>query len=176
MAGSFDGLISDAFKDCWTDAITELVRGCGVTATLIYGVTKFTDCPNCIYDPIGGKSSNRYETGGPIPFSFGICPMCAGVGKIPDEQTATVLVMPIYDYKSWIPGITSNIQSPYGFVQTLSAWSTRDEIRRAKEILIHVGLDSDEKARFERHALPEPCGLGNDEFIVTMWRMIESGT
>ncbi|GAH09218.1 unnamed protein product, partial [marine sediment metagenome] len=30
------------------------------------------------------------------------------------------------------------------------------------------------KARFERIGEPEPCGLGANDFVATMWRRIES--
>jgi hypothetical protein len=43
---------------------------CTVPCTLEYGVTKYDDCNNCVYDPIGRKSSNVYEAGGPVPFPF----------------------------------------------------------------------------------------------------------
>lgn len=171
----FAGLISTEFKTLHVQMITELISGCSVTCTVTFGVTLYNDCPNCLFDPIGNKSANRYQTGGPAPFTVGQCPMCAGVGKIPDEQTSTLSLAPIYDYKSWIPGITSNVRSPNGFVQTISAFSTYDTLKQAKEVIMDTAIDSSTRARFERFGEPEPCGMGASSFVLTMWKRIENG-
>ena len=172
----FTGLIGDDFVQLHIDMMTEIISACSVECTAIYGVTLYDDCPNCVFDPIGNKSANRYQTGGPAPFTVGQCPLCAGAGKIANEQTETICLAPIYDYKSWIPGITSNVQSPYGFVQTLSMFDdTYDTIRQVKEIILDTSLDSHVKARFEKHGEPYPCGLGHTKVVVAMWKRIENG-
>ncbi len=171
----FNGMITDSFKQLHVNMITEVIRGCSVDCKLYFGVTKYSDCANCVYDPIGNKSANRYQTGGPAPFAMGQCPMCGGAGKIADEQTEDIKLCPLYDYKSWIPGISSNVQSPEGFVQTVSAFSTFSTLRRAKEIIIDTSLDKIVRPRFEIHSEPEPCGMGASDFCLTMWKRIENG-
>lgn len=169
----FTGLISDDFKQLHVDMITEVIRGASVECTLIYGDTKFTDCPNCIFSPLTGKSSNIYEAGGPIPFTFGICPYCKGAGKLPIESTTIIDLALIFDYKSWIPGLSTNIQSPNGFVQTISLFDTFEDLKNAKELLVQEGVEQYIRYRFERYSEPEPCGLGSHSFIATMWKRIE---
>ncbi len=169
----FTNLISPAFKQLHVDMITELIRGCSVTCTLSFGVTLYVSCANCIFDPIGNKSSNRYLSGGPAEFSTGMCPMCGGAGKIPDVQTETISLVPIFDYKGWIPGLT--VASPDGFVQTLSVFSTFDILKRAKDIIIDTSIDLSVRPRFERHGEPEPCGIGTSDFVLTLWKRIENG-
>ena len=171
----FDGLISSEFKQLHIDMITEVLRGCNVPCQLIYGNTLFTDCPNCIYDSLSGRSSGRYEAGGPIPFYSGTCPYCNGIGRIPTESTDTINLCPIYDYRSWVPTINSNVNSPYGYVQTLSLFSTYSTLQRAKEIIINTDITSTVKARFERNGEPQSCGMGSSSFIATMWKRIENG-
>lgn len=39
-------------------------------------------CPNCYYDGVNKKSSNRFREAGPIPFTKGTCPYCKGDGII----------------------------------------------------------------------------------------------
>jgi hypothetical protein len=168
----FNGLITTQFKQLHADAITELVTGCAVPCQLIYGNTLFTDCVNCIYDPIGNKSSNRYLTGGPSPFT-GVCPVCFGQGKIPSEHTESISLSVIYDYKSWLP-TPVEVNSPKGFIQTLSVLATMDEIKEAKEIIANTDLNSYVKSRFERYGEPQPCGLGQATIIATMWKRIEN--
>lgn len=170
----FTNLLTNTFKQYHVDMITETLRCCNVTCTVITGVTKYTDCPNCIFDPIANRSTNRYQAGGPISFSVGLCPYCNGIGKIPDEQTETVTLCPIYDYKSWIPQIESNVESPEGFVQTLSLFSTYSTLEQAKEIIIDTSIDTNVRPRFERYSEPQPCGFGSSDFIVTMWKRIEN--
>lgn len=169
----FTGLISDEFKQFHIDMIAEVLRGCNVPCQLIYGNTQFTDCPNCIFDSVSGRSSGRYQTSGPIPFTSGTCPYCNGIGKIPTESTDTINLCPIYDYKSWIPTINSNVVSPNGYVQTLSVFSTYSTLQRAKEIIINTDTTSIVRARFERNGDPQPCGMGSSSFIATMWKRIE---
>jgi len=170
----FTGMIDATFKQLHIDMITEVIRACAVTCTLSFGVTLWTDCANCIFDPIGNKSSNRYQTGGPAAFTVGICPMCAGAGKIPDVQTSTVSLAPIYDYKSWIP-MTTKVQSPNGFIQTVSLFSTYAELTQAKEVIVDTAIDTTVRSKFERYGKPEMCGLGSSSFVLVMWKLIENG-
>lgn len=172
---NFTNLLDNNFKQLYIDMITEVVRACSVTCTVTFGITLWTDCSNCTFDAIGNKSANRYQTGGPAPFTVGQCPMCAGAGKIPDEQTASISLAPVYDYKSWIPGLASNVQSPNGFVQTISVFSTYDTLRQAKEVIMDTAIDSSTRARFEKHREPEPCGMGASSFVLTMWKRVENG-
>lgn len=130
---------------------------------------------NCIYDPIGNKSSNRYQAGGPMPFTVGGCPMCYGTGKTPDETTTSINLCPIYDYKQWIPNITSAVQSPNGMIQTISKFSTYEALTQAKELLVDTDIETVTRQRFERASKPEPCGIGGSDFIVMMWKLIENG-
>lgn len=171
----FTGLISTTFKQHHIDMITEVIRGSSVTCQLIFGITLYADCPNCEYDPIGNKSSNRYESGGPSPFTVGSCPVCMGVGKIPNEETEEISLAPIYDYKEWIPEISSNVRSPYGFVQTLSLLETYPSLQRAKEVIIDTCITSTARQRFERYQEPQVGGLGSSAFVMVLWKRIESG-
>jgi len=172
----FNGMITDSFKNLHVNMIKEVIRGCSVDCTVYFGITKYDDCANCIYDPIGNKSANRYQTGGPAPFAMGQCPMCGGAGKIGNEQTETIKLAPIYDYKSWIPGISSNVQSPEGFVQSVSVLEdTFSTLRRAKEIIFDSSIDTIVRPRFEIYSEPEPCGMGSSTFCLTMWKRIENG-
>ncbi len=171
---NFTGMIGSDFKQLHVDMITELIRGCAVTCTLSFGISKWINCANCVFDPVGNKSANRYQTGGPMPFTFGTCPMCYGEGKIPDEQSSTVSLAPVYDYKDWVP-LKSNVQSPEGFVQTLSLYSTFEVLRRAKDVIIDTATNASTKTKFEKYGEPEPCGIGASSFILCMWKRIENG-
>ena len=168
----FSGLINTQFKQLHAQAISELVTGTSIECELIFGQTLFADCPNCIFDPVGNKSSNIYQAGGPTPF-HGICPTCNGVGKFPDEQTETIDLALIYNYKDWLP-LSIQINSPEGYVQTLSLLNTLDKLKQAKEIIVDTSLEASVRQRFERYGEPQPCGFGQATIIVTMWSRIEN--
>ena len=167
----FSGIITSSMKATFKNAISAFLDDAALTVpcTLIYG-GKFSTCANCIYDPIGRKSANRYLSGGPIPFNNGqICPLCHGVGKLMTETTESMYLMPIWDYKQWI-NFDINLQSPEGLVQTFSKYVTLPKIKRAQEIIIDTGLQPSVRHRFKRDGEPNPAGLADSEFIVTMWK------
>lgn len=78
MAVSF---ITDSIREIYYQSLLSLIETMGRVVTIYYpGIQE--DCENCVYDPIGKKSSNRYRTGGPIPFATGFpCPVCNSEGK-----------------------------------------------------------------------------------------------
>jgi hypothetical protein len=61
--GLFDDFSSidySGLQTIFNSAIGSMVdnAACTVPCTLEYGITKYDDCDNCVYDPIGRKSSN----------------------------------------------------------------------------------------------------------------------
>jgi len=168
----FSGILSTNLKNTFEDEIKALLESGGgsTPCRLIYGVTRFTLCSNCIFDAIGKKSSNRYLSGGPVPFTDGqICPMCNGVGRIPQESTESINLVVIWDYRSWID-LGVNVNSPEGFVQTISEMDTLPKIKKAKDIIINTDIEKHVRHAFVRHGEPAPAGLCRDTFVVTMWK------
>jgi len=179
--GLFDGIITSSFKDLHKDAIDALLEDTALTVPcrLYYGETKWTDCPNCDFDVMGGKSSNRYTAGGPVAFPNGqMCPYCHGKGRTQDEQTEEVYLAVIWDMKLWMKlgGIGSSVASASSntkdsFAQTLSKFSTTyDKLRRANEIIFDTDVETSVELRFTRIGEPQPCGLGASNFVVAMWK------
>lgn len=81
--------------------------GIGVQITVKYPVERIT-CPNCILNTITGRSSGKYKSGGPIPFSAGVCPYCKGDGYIEQRETDTfnaIVEYNIRDYSPSAPGV-----------------------------------------------------------------------
>ena len=163
-------------KAMHVNMITEALRGCSVTCTIVYGDTTFTDCPNCKFDVTTGKSSGIYDSStGTIPFTFGNCPFCHGEGRVPNEATESISLCPIYDYRQWYKTINSTTGSPDSMIQTMSAFSTYDDLKRAKYLIVDTAIAESTVPRFERVGEPEPCGLGASSFVITMWKRIQSG-
>jgi len=177
----FDGIITSDFKALHKDAIDALLEDTALTVPcrLYYGDTKWTDCPNCVFDAIGGKSSNRYTPGGPVPFPNGqICPYCHGKGRTPDEQTEELYMMVIWDMKAWfrlgalgalVASATANTED--SFAQTMSIWAdTYDKLKRAKEVILDTDVETSVELRFVRMGEPQPCGFNDSNYAVTMWK------
>jgi hypothetical protein len=179
----FSGIITSGMKDLHKNMIDALLEDDALTrpCQLIYGDTKFTLCPNCLYDPKLKRSSNRYQAGGPVPFPSGqLCPYCRGIGMMPDEQTETLYMAVLWNYKDWFP--MGNTSSPvgntphfgWGKVQTMSKFdATYSKLVRTKEIIVDTDIEATTRERFVREGAPFPCGFGASNYVFTMWAKTE---
>lgn len=171
MPNPFTNLISDDFVALWRNAITEVIRGASVPCTL-YFQSAPEICPNCVYSPSSMKSANIYKAGGPYPFPNGsLCPFCKGEGKITREVTRSIDLLVIYKPENWVHIGEGNVVRAPGSVQTLSSISTYATLSRAKDILFNTDLEGLSKAKHERDGIPSRIGLGEDAFILTIWRL-----
>ena len=70
MVNPFSGIIDNNFKTLFNNAIFAILENGAltITCTLEYGVTRYENCVNCVFDPIVRKSANRIQDGGPFPF------------------------------------------------------------------------------------------------------------
>ena len=184
MSNPFSGIITPGMKDLWRQAIEALLEEdgcCAAPCDLIYQGTKFTDCSNCIYDPVGNKSANRYQAGGPNPFPSGsICPVCMGKGKLMEQSTTENVWMAIFwNYKDWKElGLNTpnnradSLNWSEGKVMTLSPISYYPQLMRCTYAIMDVSSEGYVERKFQRLGEPNPCGLGTSDFITTMWEKI----
>jgi hypothetical protein len=174
--GVFDGIITASFKQLYIDAIDALLETTALTlpCQLIFTNTTFAECPNCLFDSMSQRSSNIYQTDGPIPFSQGICPYCHGVGTIATDNTTDLSLMVIWNYKDWIGwnGVPDDTMTPFGQMQTISKMSTLPDIKNAQEVIVDTDIINYVKHRFQRSSEPTPIGLGDSTYIATMWKRI----
>jgi len=162
-------------KGLFKDAIDALLEDTALTlpCTLYYGVTKWENCSNCIYDPIGKKSSNRFQDGGPVPFPFGgVCPVCNSAGKRPVITTDTLNLAVIFNYKDFLQ-MSTPVNNPAGIIQTVSKKETTSKLKRAKEIQVATDIKAYADHRFERMSEPEPVGFGNSDFVICNWKRLK---
>lgn len=174
MVNLFAGIISPKMKQIHKDMIQAVIEdtGCTVPCRLIYGITRYNECPNCYYDSIGQRSTGRYKPGGPVPFQYGAkCSVCNGLGRIPVEETENLYLCVNWDYRTWI-NVDLNVHSPAGRVQTFCDAELTPKIKRCKEAIFATDVEKYAKHRFQRDSEPEPCGFGNDAFISTLWKRI----
>jgi|TARA_R110000744_G_scaffold238416_1_gene355904 hypothetical protein len=171
MANPFSGIITSEMKTLFNNMIDSLLEDSALTVecTLFYGVTKFDNCVNCLYDPIGKKSSNRYQNGGPVPFSFGGCPLCGGAGKKASIASESIKLAVIYNYKQFMD-IGTPVNNPDGVIQTISEKESTPKLKRAKELQTSTDIANYGQHKFERISDPQPVGFGNNEFVFCNWR------
>ena len=170
MANPFEGIITSAFKTTFTNMIDSLLEDAALTVPcrFVYMGTKWSECANCRVNPISGRSTSVYRSGGPVPFSGSVCPVCNNNARIPDQSTETIYMCVLWNYKDWIGGIQTN--SPEGLVQTISKLDTLDNIKRATEVVVDTDIENYVKHVFEREGEPNMCGLGANSYVFTMWR------
>lgn len=170
---AFSGIINSEFKNLFTDAISALLYNdaCTFPCTIYYGITKYEDCNNCVYDPIGNKSSNKFQDGGPIPFPFGsICPMCGGEGKRGIETTENINLMVIWDAKEFLN--VGTVNNPDNMIQTLTFSSNTPKLKRAKELIVSTDIQGYTTYRYERASEPHPCGFQSTDFVECLWKRL----
>lgn len=173
MPNPFLGILSDELKQTYRNMIDALIAsdGCATTATVYYGQTKFNLCNNCVYDPIGNKSANRYISGGPVSFGNGqICPVCHGQGRIPEENSETISIVAIWDSEKWMR--IGTVNEPNNYVQTLCSISLYPTLTKAQYIIFDTNIYGYVKQKYEIDGSPQPCGLGSNDYLLTMWKKV----
>lgn len=170
MTNPFTSLFTPQLKQLHKDMIDATIDGCAVECTLHYQATKFEDCANCSYDVIGGKSSNRYLSGGPVPFYHGSCPLCNGQGKRQVNIDETIFLCPIWDSKDWYKLSLSQVNMAEINVQTMSKITTYNKLKRCTSISIDNKIEGYGIPEFIRVGDPEPCGFGDSTHIITSWK------
>lgn len=149
----------------------------GSPCKVVYTTTE-TVCPNCIINPRTGESTNRYKSGGPVPFSAGeVCPVCDGTGKIPGtEQTATLTMVIDWIPKPWmnIDATTNNlIRIPAGMVSTRGFIADLPKIIQASYVI----LDSTNPLlanEYQLYGQPYITGaITGDRYFIAVWKKSE---
>lgn len=143
----------------------------GVDCKLIYPARRIL-CSNCVFDPIGQKSSNRYKHGGPAPFNFGNCPMCGGAGLKEEEAEDTIKLRVYYSPKDWIK-IADNISSDDADVQVIGFMSDMPKFNRANEIIVNSPQKNYETWKCVKSSKALPHGFKQRRYFICFLRMID---
>ena len=170
----FENLITSDFKAIFNNAIDTLIaeNGLSIPCRLKYsGESNSTLCNNCNYDPISRLSANTYKTNGPIVFIDNhICPVCMGMGMVKSDASEVVYMAAIFDSKYFVNWSTEAAHIPGGMVQTISLLSLLPKIRNANEIIFDTNIENYGNYSYERAGDPMPAGLGDNRYIITMWK------
>jgi hypothetical protein len=158
-------------QSIYNDQMNLLLDSSGLTTKcqFNFGVSKKNICPNCIYDPNLKKSSNKYKTGGPVPFGVGkICPYCNGVGSYGETITSEEYLAVLWDYKKWINPPT-NLASFDGMIQTICNKNLLSSIRKCKDMTVIVNPNI-ANPTFTLYGEPNFAGLGDNNYLFCTWQ------
>lgn len=130
-----------------------------------------TVCPNCVFDPISRLSGHKYNGTGPISFVTGtICPVCQGEGTIEGSaKTKTVKLAVIFDSKYFVNWSSSVGDIPSGSVQSICKMSLLDDLKNATSMVVDTNISQYGNYSYSRAGDPQPAGLGDHRYIVTLW-------
>jgi hypothetical protein len=110
---------------------------------------------NCVYDPIGKKSSNRYLNGGPLPFpNASVCPMCSGSGKRASEQTEIIQLAIEWNPSQWIKLGDQNIRLPDGTILTKGYINLIPKVKKAIEMIAAIDIEGLNQYRYKLYGEP----------------------
>jgi hypothetical protein len=144
--------------------------GLATECLLNYGPKDLEQCPNCLYDPALKKSANIYKSGGPSAFNQGqICPYCRGAGLYGTIKTESIYLAILWDYKSWVIK-PINIENPTGYIQAICHKNYTTRILQSQEMTIPSMTP--ESPTFVLDSEPTPAGLGDQNYIISMWKKI----
>jgi hypothetical protein len=170
----FENPITSEFKQLFNNAIDSIIaeNSLSVPCRLRYsGETNSALCKNCEYDPISKLSANIYKSGGPIMFTNNhICPVCMGMGMVKSDASEILHMAAIFDSKYFINWSTDIARIPGGMVQTICLLTYLPKIRNANEIVFDTHIENYGNYTYERAGDPMPAGLGDNRYIITMWK------
>lgn len=153
--------------------IDALLAETGLTTKCIlnYGITKKNICPNCIYDSNLKKSSGKYKAGGPRPFVSGrICPYCNGAGFYGETQGEEVFLGIISNPKDWVIKPT-NFENTEQLIQTICSKDLFSKFKQCKDMTV-VYSEVNANPLYELFQEPNRAGLGDNNYLITMWKRI----
>jgi hypothetical protein len=151
--------LTDDIKQIAEFAIDDLIDQLGKTCKLVYAASP-SPCPNCIFDPIGNKSSNTWISGGPIPFENGsTCPHCDGTGLHFTTVTKDIKVLVANSPKDFFQKMPANIQIPAGTIQTKGYMKDLPDVLQTRKMIFQLDVQGLVKYTYELSG--EPIDQGN---------------
>lgn len=170
----FENIINPELKKIFTSGIDALLANNALTVecTLRYsGQQNKQFCNNCLFDSISQLSANIYNNTGPNPFPEGaICPICLGAGLIMTDSSQKVYLACLFDSKYFMNNSAKFINITDGYMQTICKIDLISKIRNANELLVDSALNTYGNYLYERAGDPQPMGLGDNKYIITLWK------
>lgn len=153
--------IIQTYQDGIDDIIDQLGRIISVSMK-----PKLVDCPNCGWDSFRKRSNNRYQAGGPKPFTDGQqCPYCYGKGKLNNVRNVEFKATVAWNPKDFEPFTQGSVETPRTIVKTKTYIWFRDHIEKCEHAII-------EDIVCKLIKKPIPRGLQESRYVVAYWEVI----
>lgn len=171
-------VIPSGLIQLYNDGIDSIIDFAGVDVVIVYP-PKMSECPNCIFNTVTGRSSGKYKTGGPYPFTDNdICPYCEDAGVKFEEQSQTVKMLVYWEPKDFIRDqqglrtilIDQTIQIPDNIIQTKCHMQHLPKVEKCNEIRVHSKVTPYKTWTYTRLKESIPHGFKNDNYILTYWK------
>lgn len=162
--------IDDGLFDDYYDAVDELITNnfIGKACSIYYPPSRDV-CPNCTVVKLASGSSNQYKTGGPVPFTHGICPYCGGVGYKETESSESIRLRVYWNKRDWAK-VAPQIQVPEASVMTIGFLTDLTKCLQANYIILVTEQSGLEQYRFTLAGEPFPHGFGKDRYFIAYWK------
>lgn len=168
--------LTNDVKAITANAIDSLINQLGKACKLIYP-PKMVPCGNCIADNVGMKSSNRWLSGGPLPFPDGsLCPLCNGKGFEAQEISESIKLLVTWNPKKFDypllqekPGVQL-VEVPAGTIQTKGFLSDMPRILQSRQLIVQTDIEGMNRYRF--FLWGEPVDVSNivqARYCVALW-------
>lgn len=165
--------LSDDVKSIAQDAIDDLIDQLGKDCLLVYPHLP-SPCANCVFDPIGNKSSNHWNAGGPIPFPNGsVCPLCDGNGLHFEEINKPIKLLISNSPSQFFVKMPANIIVPAGSIQTKGYIKDLPDVLQSRKLIMQVSLEP--MIRYTYDLDGEPIDQGNivqNRYWVALWNRV----
>lgn len=163
--------IPDDVFSTYKEFADEMIASFGVNCILYYPST-LIECVNCVYDPIGQKSSNRYKHGGPMQFRFGNCPLCGGQGYKEQEVTETIRMRVYTTAREWkrfgeIVNTANASAVVIGYIYDMP------KFEKANEIVVDSHLLGYKAWKYRSGSETAPWGFKHDRYFVSTLERID---
>lgn len=166
-----DGIIDSDLVDLFNSGVDAMLNSALADLCTFYYEPTQTDCPNCIFDSIGKKSSGKFQSGGPRPFPTGSrCPVCNGAGTINTQQTETTNMLVYWTPKEWRK-IAPEIEVRDGETIIMTCGYIKDmpKAQRCQSLVVNV-VEANIKYNFELYREITPNGLTDNRYFYAFWK------
>lgn len=163
--------LNDGIFDKYNEACDYLLDSnfTGRSCTIVYPPKK-VECENCIPKPLGADSNSVYKHGGPMPFSFGNCPMCGGKGFKEIENFDTIRLRIYWTRKEWLK-IANSIAVDNADVMVIGYISDLPKIQQSIEIKLAKD-QSEAEYKCNLAGKPTPWGFGKNRYFAALLKGI----
>jgi hypothetical protein len=160
--------IPSELKDLYKDAVDALLLSelTSEECTVVYP-PKNEQCINCFPGPMG-SGSNVYRSGGPRPFTFGVCPYCQGDGFKTVSSTDTIRLRVFFASdrsKKELYAKLGNVPFERYEAQIIGHMDDLAKVKRADHLILVTQHSGNKRISCKLLGEPNPWGFGKDLYF-----------